>query len=189
MNRLLLKLFLPVEFVILIVLSSNTGAAQAPANDECTGATVVTSLPYNTSQDTRLATPNGADPALPCAQGGGGKSVWFQYVADSTRQVTFSSEGSQPNDYDPAMGLFTGSCGSLTLVACNDDIIQGVDRAAEIRFTVQSGTTYYLLVAEWNGGGPSGGVPTGGDLLFRVCSDTCPLLVLPVVRGGPKAGS
>src|SRR5437867_2315351 len=122
--------------------------AQAPANDECPGATAIASLPYHANQNTRVATANPSDPILLCADSGRGKTVWYSYAADTTRYVTFSTLGSTNGNqiYDVALGLFTGSRGSLTQVACNDDIDAGSIRAAEITFLVQSGTTYTLHV-------------------------------------------
>src|SRR5712692_299529 len=158
---------------VLIPLLSGDSFAQTLPNDECINAIAVSTLPYSIMQNTRLATPNPTDPPLACADGGRGKTVWFSYVADLTRYVTFTTNGSQPCDYDIAMGLYTGTCGSLVEVACNDDISPGVLRASEIRYLVQAGTAYIIQIAEWNGGGPSGGNPTGGDLLFRVCADSC----------------
>ncbi len=168
-----------------IILFSAQLRAQAPANDECSGATTITALPYHLTQNTRLATPNPADPILLCADSGRGKTVWYSYAADTTRYVTFSSLGSTNGTlvYDVAMGLFTGSCGSLTQVACNDDIDAGSIRAAEITFLVQAGTTYILHVAEWHGGGANGGVPTGGDLNLNVFVSK-----LDTVKG-PKSGN
>ncbi|TAK55696.1 MAG: hypothetical protein EPO24_11840, partial [Bacteroidetes bacterium] len=71
----------------VVLLLSSTMFAQAPANDECAGAIAVTgaSLPYTNSQNTRLATPNGTDPSLTCADGGGGKTVWYTFTPDETR--------------------------------------------------------------------------------------------------------
>jgi hypothetical protein len=174
----------------LVVLTAATlafsnAAAQAPANDECPGATLIGSLPFSASQDTRLATENANDPLLYCADGGKGKTVWFAYTAASTQYVTFSTVGSTPADYDVAMGLFTGTCGNLTIVACNDDVASGTVRQSEITFGVQAGTTYYVHIAEWNGGGPTGGTPTGGDLVFTAKVATN----VPPVAKGPKSGS
>lgn len=160
-----------------------TTYGQAPANDECAGAITVGSLPYTNTQNTRLATPNVADPILLCADSGHGKTVWYQYTADSTTYVSFSTSGSTPTTYDVALGLYTGTCGALVEVECNDDIIPGSVRQAEITYLVQAGTTYIIHVAEWKGGGPSGGVPTGGDLLFRVFYDS-----LKPLYAGPKFG-
>ncbi|MCZ6775282.1 MAG: hypothetical protein O7D34_02355, partial [Ignavibacteria bacterium] len=171
-------------WAILVLLASVTSEsiAQAPPNDECAGATVIGAIPFNAAQDTRLATPNPSDPILTCADGGGGNSVWFTYTADSARFLKFSTLGSTPSNYDVALALFTGSCASLTQVACNDDA--GGTRQSEIFFLVEAGTTYYVHVAEWNGGGPGGGVPTGGDLVFNVTVELPP----PAARG-PRSGS
>ncbi len=168
---------------LALVLIPGVVSAQ-PVNDSCTGAVVVDTLPFNYSQNTRLATPDPTDPILACADSGGGKSVWFVYTADSTRYVKFSTENSTPNDYDIAMGLFTGSCGSLVEVDCNDDIIPGTIRQALIGTEVQAGTTYYIHIAEWAGGGPTGGVPTGGNLVLDIYESTPDPLY-----AGPKSGS
>jgi len=163
------------------MLAFSSAAAQAPANDECAGATAIGSLPFSASQNTRLATPNASDPALACADGGGGKSVWFVYTPAASQFVTFSTVGSTPADYDVAMGVFTGTCGNLTVVACNDDVTAGTVRQSEITFSVQAGITYYIHVAEWKGGGPSGGTPTGGDLVFTAT-------VFSIAKG-PRTGT
>src|SRR5262249_25960836 len=97
---------------------------------------------------------------------------------------------SSPVDYDVAFGLYTGTCGTLTEVACNDDIVQGQLRQAEINFHVQAGVTYILQVAEWNGGGPSGGGPTGGDLVLDVYDSLHPpAYVYQPLFKGPESGS
>ncbi len=171
--------------IAVLVALPAAAVAQAPANDECAGAFVVSALPYTNSQDTRLATPNPTDPILMCADSGGGNTVWYTYTADSTRYIKFSTSGSTPSTYDVAMALYTGTCGSLTQVDCNDDINPGSIRQAEITYLVQSGVTYIIHVAEWKGGGPSGGVPTRGDLVFTVSTAPEP----PPIFKGPKFGS
>lgn len=181
-----MKPFSLTTFAVLIPLAVNSllpnlSFAQALANDECSGAAVISSPPFNAMQDTRLATANPSDPVLSCADGGGGKTVWFSYTADSTRYIKFSTLGSTPADYDIAMALFTGACGSLVEVRCNDDA--GGTRQSEIIYQVQAGTTYIIHIGEWFGGGPNGGVPTGGTLVFNVTVTT------PLIALGPKSGS
>ena len=143
-------------------------------------------MPFTATQNTRLATPNPSDPALTCADGGGGKTVWFVYSAPASHYVTVSTVGSTPADYDIAMGVFTGTCGALTLASCNDDVNPGVVRQSQLTFAAQAGVTYYIHVAEWNGGGDQGGVPTGGDLVFTasVASGVAPLAKGPKTRDG-----
>jgi len=160
---------------------THSAAAQAPPNDECTGATLISTFPYATSQDTRLATANPTDPNLDCADGGGGKTVWFRYTPLVRQWVKISTRGSSPADYDIALGVLTGECGALTLVGCNDDIIPGIIRQSELVIELSAGVAYTIHVAEWNGGGPEGGVPTGGDLVLTLEE------ALPVL--GPRSGS
>ncbi len=151
-------------------------------NDECTSATQIVSLPFSISQNTRLATPNNQEPKLICQDSTvNGKTVWFKYTADTTRFVVFSTIGSQPSqDYDIIMSIFIGTCGNLIQMRCNDDTLD--TRQSEIGFTVQSGTTYYILIGEWGGGGTDGGIPTGGDLVFTAYAPVLP----PVVKGPQK---
>src|SRR5437016_3300992 len=191
MYQPLLKFFPVGALVALLTFVSTYGIAQAPANDECAGATAFATIPFHATQNTRLATQNAGDPPLTCNvdnsgnTGLNGKTVWYQYTAASTQWVKFSTIGSGPDStYDTVLGLFTGTCGSLTEVGCNDDSVNGTIRQSVLYYYVQSGVTYTVLVAEWNGGGVSGGMPTGGDLVFDVFAAIPPPLVL-----GPKAGS
>ena len=168
-----------------ILLISSFAFAQAP-NDECATATVVTALPYNTTQNTRLATVNVNDPNMngTCNDSAAlGKSVWYKYTPDVDRFVYISTIGSTPaTDFDIMMGVYTGTCGSLTQVGCNDDAQS--TRQSELFMKVTGGTTYYILVGEWHGGGTSGGVPTGGDLVFKIYEGVAPTFVK-----GPKFGT
>jgi hypothetical protein len=175
----------PILILAISLTLPNLTAAQAPPNDECATASVIGSLPYSDAQNTRLASANPGDPDLPCADGGGGKTVWYTYTPVTTQYVKFTTAGSTPEDYDIAMGLFTGTCANLTLYRCNDDIIGGTIRQSEIITEVEAGVTYYVHIAEWDGGSPDGGgPPTGGDLLFTVTETE-----EPAVADGPASGT
>ncbi|MBI2429806.1 MAG: T9SS type A sorting domain-containing protein [Ignavibacteriales bacterium] len=152
-------------------------------NDECASATQIVTLPFSISQDTRLATPNNLEPKLICQDSSSnGKTVWFKYTTDTTRFVVFSTIGSQPSqDYDIIMSIFVGTCGNLIQIRCNDDTLD--TRQSETGLIVQAGTTYYILIGEWGGGGTNGGIPTGGDLVFNAYAP-----ILPPVVKGPKMG-
>ena len=149
--------------------------AQAP-NDECATATVIPSIPYSTTQNTRLATQNAADAVISCNDVGAGlgKTVWFKYTAAKDTSVRISMVGSTPAEYDIMFSVYTGTCGNLTEVVCADDSVDGVIRQPSLFMNIKSGTEYYFLVGEWNGGGTSGGVPTGGDLVFKITYATPP---------------
>jgi hypothetical protein len=172
-------IWIVVSFLFGVIQYATTQSA----NDECAGAVSIPALPFQFEQNTRLASQNVADPILFCQDSAkNGKTVWFKYVADTTRFLLFSTLGSKPvEDYDVIMALFTGTCGNLTIVDCNDDTMDV--RQSMIGYHVVAGTTYYLMIGEWGGGGPWGGFPTGGDLVLSV---TAPILP-PLVRG-PKTG-
>lgn len=144
-------------------------------------------LPYQIEQNTRLATPNASDPKISCQDSlNSGKTVWFKYTADANRFIIFSTLGSTPKDtFDTIIGVYTGTCGNLVEVSCNDDVDSIIHvRQSRTGILVKPGVTYYILVGEWGGGGYDGGVPTGGNLIFNAYETSAP----PIVKG-PKTGS
>jgi hypothetical protein len=120
-----------------------------PANDACSGAIALSpGAPYTVS--TAAATSTG-DPTPGC-QGSFGKGIWFTYTPSSSGTVTISTCGS---DFDTVLAVYSGSCGSLTPVACNDN--NGPSCAtsrASVSFSATSGTTYFILAG--GSGGASG---------------------------------
>lgn len=122
-------------FVRIYGFGSRTGAfticareAQLLANDECAGA-----LPLPVGNNcARLAVTNaGASssrnvpaPLVPCFQPGTpiANDVWFSLVVPPSGEVavgTFAIAGSDLDD--TGLVLYSGTCGNLTQVACNDD--------------------------------------------------------------------
>ncbi|MFA5833059.1 MAG: T9SS type A sorting domain-containing protein [Bacteroidota bacterium] len=176
-----MKILLRIFFLTISLLGNKLFAQIS--NDECTTAMTISSLPFQISQNTRLASPNNSDPALSCQDSvTNGKTVWFKYIADTSRYVVFNTVGSQPiADYDIIMAMFVGTCGNLSEIKCNDDTLD--TRQSAIGTFVIAGTTYYIMIGEWGGGGTNGGVPTGGDLILKVYAPILP----PLVRG-PKLG-
>ena len=158
----------PTTSPYVLTLIFGFGTTEPPANDECATAITVGPLPFTDSVNTTTAVVNPNDPVLACADGGGGKTVWYKFTPTNNTTVRVSTLGSTPDDYDTVLGVFTGSCGDLTEILCTDDLVSGEIRQADTTFSVIAGETYFIHVAEWNGGGPNGGVPTGGDLVFSV---------------------
>jgi hypothetical protein len=158
-----------------------------PANDECAGATLVSSIPFTDSVDTTTATSNPADPSLSCNGNGAqtdGNTVWYAWTPAQDITVNISTVGStRPtgSPLDTAHGVFTGSCGNLTQVACVD-----VGLTDDLIFEASAGVTYYIKVGEFLDG------VGGGNLEFTVDLPPPPeLLVLESVRDGisPPIGS
>lgn len=120
-----------------------------PANDVCSGAEVIPSsgpFPYLTSiADNSLAGTLSDPPAPPCLSTDS-RSIWYSFTPATTTTYTLSTcSETATTVYDTAMAIYTGTCGSLTNYACNDDNCGG--RAA-ITTTLNAGTTYRIVVWE-----------------------------------------
>ncbi len=128
-------------------------AATAP-NDSFSGATVITSLPFSTTEDTSEATSDPSDPSG-CSSNG---SVWFSFTPSSDMRLEADTLGS---NYDTVLSAWTGTQGALNGVACNDDF-SGLQ--SKITFAATAGTTYYFMVGFCCGSGGNG----GSNLQFSV---------------------
>ncbi len=110
-----------------------------PANDECAGATSLTSATScNNNQYTlRYATASAGIP-VGCATAGLHFDTWFRFTAVSTTHtVTISSLGS--NITNPELQLFSGTCGTLTSLVCGTTTLTGTG--------LTIGNTYYVRVS------------------------------------------
>jgi hypothetical protein len=94
---------------LLLVALTATASAQ---NDDCANAIPLSvgTVAFSTVNATTSA------PAWPCANGG--TDIWYTFAATSNADLRISTCGSS---YDTALEVFTGTCGALTSVACNDD--------------------------------------------------------------------
>ena len=83
-------------------------------------------------------------------------SVWYQWQAPSTSNVTIQTIGS---DFDTVLAVYTGaSLGNLTLVGSNDDRSQNPhDITSEVPFAATQGTVYRIAVSGFDNG-------SGGDV-------------------------
>ncbi|MGB2984943.1 MAG: hypothetical protein WBE26_03590, partial [Phycisphaerae bacterium] len=131
-----------------------------PPNDSCYYATVITSTPYNPLLlNTESATSSTSDPYQSCSSGGSNKNsntVWYRYTPPCNGTINVSTCGS---NYNTVLSVYTGSCGSFTEIACNDN---SCGWQSEINgLAVSGGQAYYIEVSDWN-------LPGGGDLDFHL---------------------
>jgi hypothetical protein len=119
-------------------------ATAPPENDSFANAVVVGSLPFATTVSTLEATAAPDDPACFASAA----SVWYAYTPPISTTLSADTFGS---DYDTTLAAYTGTQGSLTEVACNDDAGGGLQ--SQIVFPVVAGQTYYLMAAGLSGGG------------------------------------
>ena len=118
--------------------------ASVITNDDFYSATEITAVPSVTTQNTAGTSLSLDDPALTdCGLSTGDASVWYEYTAPADRSITFDTLGS---NYDTQLGVFTGTRGALTPVACNDNAGTGIQ--SRVTFATTAGTTYYIVVSQ-----------------------------------------
>lgn len=164
--------------------NSNTSSATfidvtpGPSNDEpCTASalTVGTSCTFNTYTNTcatNSVTTVGA-PTPSCTTYGGG-DVWFTVTVPSGGSLTFDSDEGVITDL--GMAIYSGTCTSLTQIACDDD---GSTNGA-MSYIAATGLTpgSTIWVRCWEYGGDNNGT-------FSLCVyDPC-----PPCSGSPTAGT
>ena len=133
--------------VTLLVSFAGTASAQ-PSNDSFPGATVITSVPFSTAEDTTQATLGPEDTAAlqACGHPGGtfSNSVWFAYTAASDQRLRLDTSGSS---YHVAGAVLTGTPAGFSSLSC---FLSGT------LFQASQGTTYYIDLAQYGPG--SGGM-------------------------------
>jgi hypothetical protein len=113
----------------------------AVAQDECVTATPVVDGANGPFTNVGFTT---SLPAWPCAAGG--IDVWFSYTATCTGNTTISLCGAS---YDSCIQVFSGTCGALVSIICNDDSC-GLQSQVSVATTL--GTTYFIRVGGFASG-------------------------------------
>ena len=146
--------FISAIFLIIFLAFAVVHAAEI-SNDDFDSLTAFTGLPYSSQQDISAASTALDDPLIAaCGLGQASNSVWYSYTPSINSDITIDTQGS---DYDTVVAVWTGSRGSLSLVACNNDDPRGGTHSA-LDISVSANTTYYIEVAR--------AAPGGGNNLF-----------------------
>lgn len=127
------------------------GQSSGVANDECVDAIP---LIDGTNSGFTSAGSFTSSPSWSCASGG--NDVWFSYTAVGSGTLSVSTCGLA--SYDSAIQIFSGSCGSLSSIACNDDSCSLQSTATA---SVSAGT-YYVRVGGYNGATGTFGLDVSG---------------------------
>ncbi|MCC7521572.1 MAG: T9SS type A sorting domain-containing protein [Flavobacteriaceae bacterium] len=119
-----------------------------PANDGCSSAINVTTLPYSNTQDAAGAT-NNAGFILACSTGtygGMNDGVWYSFTVETAGSFTVALSG--VGAWDPQLDVYSGSCGTFSCIS-NQDV--GISGGAETAtFAGEAGVTYYVNVGYWS---------------------------------------
>ena len=88
--------------------------------------------------------------------------VWFTITPSNSNPVTIRvTPTSNLSNFDPAVGLYQGSCSNLTQVTCAD--VGGVGVTENLVFTPTAGVTYYIRVFSY-------GIGSSYSGNFQICA-------------------
>jgi trimeric autotransporter adhesin len=145
--------------ILFIVLLFNTiplfSYGQAPTNDECANALLLTSSTVCTTTSGTVANATNSGVTAMCttnATNPADDDVWYAFKAVSTTEtVTVNPANGNPSltKSGSVVELFSGSCGSLTSIGC------GTTSITASGLTI--GTNYYVRIYSKATGFPSGG--------------------------------
>lgn len=123
-------------------------AADAAAQFTCDTALPMCGVSF--SGNTALATPS---PSVTSCTNPTSKSVWYHHTPAASGTLTLSlcvADGGAAG-YDSALAIYSGACGSLTSVACNDDSCDGLSSKLS-NIAVTGGVTYHIRVHGFGSG-------------------------------------
>jgi hypothetical protein len=130
-----------------------------PVNNVCGGAVALTDNVYYVQN-----TMGASDDATPCA-GTVYKGIWFTFRASVTGMVTIDT---CPSDFDTLLEVFTGSCGALTSIGCDNDSCGNLK--SSLTFPTLAGTVYHICAGGYGG--------NSGNLHVRAHVAAAPISVI-----------
>lgn len=149
-----------------------------PANDTCSGAVALTV--GNNFATSPLTTSNAGattDGTTTC-QSSRANNVWYSVVVPASGSVTVETAAVTGSGFiDSVLSAYTGVCGSLVSINCNDDVSSGTNNFSKIALTGQTpGSTIYFSVWRYSLG-------TGVDGQFQISAYDASVLGTSEVSG------
>lgn len=155
-----------------------------PANDICSGAISLTVGGTFAQNALTTSNANATTDGTTSCQSNRGDNVWFSVVVPASGNITVETKGVTGSGLlDTVLSAHSGTCGSLTSIACNDDNPAGGVYSI-VSLTGQTpGSTLYFSV--WRYTGSAGGVSTNGQ--FQISAyDSSLVLATSEVKDNAK---
>lgn len=130
-----------VLFYIFTILSSSYAFTQAGGLN-CAAAQQM----FCGSNYSSTTSGTGGDGFVSCGTEGTGGQRWYFFTAPGNGNVTLSL--CTGTNYDSRVHIYTGSCGSLTCLAQNDD---ACGLQSQLSWNVTNGTTYFIRIGGFFG--------------------------------------
>jgi hypothetical protein len=124
-----------------INVTQNTGGA---ANDCCFNAVTLTVGATCTTGSNAGSTADAGDPVQGCWLSASSHTVWYKFTTSSPGDYRISTNHPGTTT-DTQLKLLSGSCGSFTLVSCNEDSVAGNTKSVIRASCLNANTTYYIL--------------------------------------------
>lgn len=123
------------------------------ANDDLTGATTITALPFTDGPlDISNATRNPDEPTSNCAFGGFITTVWYKFIPAEDMRVIVDTRGS---DFDRVLAVWTESAFGFLEMDCENSFGE-IGQTRQMAFQAARGQTYFIQVSQIGAFGPRG---------------------------------
>jgi hypothetical protein len=152
-----------------------TGPSCGPS-DTCANAAPIA---YGATPFSNAGATNDGPAPTTCGTGNQiGADIWFTYTACASGSHTLDT--CTGGNYDSVLVIYTGACGALTSVACNDDAnCGGGGLSSRVTWTATAGTTYRIRVGGYQGATGSGTLtltgPSCGAPPNNACANATPI--------------
>ncbi|MEG0760750.1 T9SS type A sorting domain-containing protein [Chryseobacterium sp.] len=168
------------NYLLLFLLFSAVNYVNAQ-NDNCSGAVTLT-VGTNFASGAIISTNVGAttDGTAPACSTDAAENVWFKVIVPASGNVTLETrEGLGSLFDDSVLTVYSGACGTLTEIGCNDDT--NVSTFSQVTLTGQiPGSTLYISVWKYDSAVDNGEFQISAFdsvLLNNVCTDATQLTV------------
>ncbi|GAB0155932.1 T9SS type A sorting domain-containing protein [Chryseobacterium sp. Alg-005] len=130
-----------------------------PANDECSGAIALT-VGTDFASGAILSTNAGAttNTTSTCATSNSVNNTWYSVVVPASGNVIIETGAAAGSQFtDSILAAYSGTCGSLTQISCNDDITTTTNLYSRVSLTGRTpGETIYVSVWRYSTAGGDG---------------------------------
>ena len=126
----------------------------APANDNFANAQLISGCSGTVNGTNVSATSEPNEPNHSPDNGGGHRSIWYQWTATVTGQATITTQGSA---FDTVMGVYEGNTlGPGLFLWGKADDNSATDKTSTVIFSATAGHTYKIAVDGYNNSGSGG---------------------------------
>ena len=178
----------------------NSSTSAPITNDEpCTATALTVGTSCNYTATTNIGSSGSVGPPAPGCASYAGSDVWFSVIVPASGAITFDSNTGVITD--GGMAIYRGTCGSLTLIECDDDDSNNGAMSMIVATGLIPGETIWIRFWEFGGNNngtfsicayntcpPCTGAPTGGSATASPTNTTCAATTTTLSLTGSSTG-